>query len=177
MSNETNQPRTYSDGVTRTPGVPRWERVASLFVPTPGAIAREDYDDHGGSIEVHCHRHRDSDLSQAVYALRVDNHETGESTAVVMSSRAAVAVAGRILDAVTHGCPESLTDAEYHGYEYDDGHQRFGDEDQDGTGDAPGNVVRFPGLPEVPPEDVDQLMGEIRDQCDPDGDDTPGGAA
>lgn len=168
---ETNQPRTYSDGVTRTPGVPRWERVASLFCPTPGAEAHPEWDDHGGSVEVHCHRHQHSDLSQVPYALRVDNHETGESAAVVMSSRAAVAVAWQILDAVTHGCPESLTDAEY-----------FGDDEDrdDGAGDAPGNVLRFPGLPEVPPEDVDRLMGEIRDQCSPDGDqgdDTPGGAA
>lgn len=199
MNHQDNQPRTYADGVTRTTGVPRWERVASLFLPTPGAENRE-WEDDGSTVEVHCYRHPGTDLSTAPFAIRLDNHETGESAAAVMSSRAAVAVAERILSAVTHGLPEGLTDAEYHGYYYDDdGCQRYHDEDRNGgNGDqpvpaadehhngipgAPGNVLRFPGAAGVDvSDDMDRLVGEVRDHCttedgDRDGDDFPGGVA
>lgn len=190
MSDQHQQPRTYADGVTRTPGVPRWERVASLFLPTPGAEDREDYEDDGSTVEVHCYRHPGTDLSTAPFAIRLDNHETGESAAAVMSSRAAVAVAERILSAVTRGRPEGLSDPEYFGV--DDEDTDGGDElhvsglgqcqgDHLGPG-APGNVLQFPTGGVDVSDAMDRLMGEVRDHCttedgDRDGDDFPGGVA
>lgn len=186
MGDQHQQPRTYADGVTRTPGVPRWERVASLFLPTPGAEDREDYEDDGSTVEVHCYRHPGTDLDTAPFVIRLDNHETGESAAAVMSSRAAVAVAERILSAVTHGCPEGLSGPEYFGVDddgCDDLHvsgpgQYQGDHQGPG---APGNVVQFPGGVDVS-DAMDRLIGEVRDHCttedgDRDGDDFPGGVA
>ena len=196
---DNNQPRTYSDGVTRTPGVPRWEYVSGLFMPTPGAAEHDDYDDSGSAVEVHCCRTPDTDLRTAPFRVRLVNNETGEDAAMVVPQSALIALASRLLDAALHGLPVGLTDGEYHGYYVDeDEYQRFCSDDEDrdaGDGDqpvptadenhsavpgAPGNVVRFPGGAGVDvSEDMDALMGEIRGHCTPelDGDDTPGGAA
>ncbi|MGO3258501.1 hypothetical protein ACTXMA_05170 [Corynebacterium variabile] len=200
MSHQNNQP--YSDGVTRTPGVPRWEYTSGLFMPTPGAAEHDDYDDSGSSVEVHCCRTPDTDLRTAPFRVRLVNNETGDDAAVVVPQPALIALASRLLNAALHGLPVGLTDGEYHGYYVDDdGYQRVyrDDADQDaGDGDqrvpaadehhsvvpgAPGNVLRFPGGAGVDvSEDMSHLMAEIRGHCTPelDGDqddDTPGGAA